>query len=401
MSATAITFGNGHKKRRGRTNGGRHALTNQVSSGHEATREKNPLGRAPFRTPNSFNHVFAVAGGSGKLGFVFPPRKTLGFDGCGPRDFVCGHRDFVCSLVDARPLFGDSPRIDGIHATWGHRLFAQLYHPGSVGGDLIKAVFVAHRRPDRRIEALASIGVDRVMGLTALLIVVSLSLLIFDVPSTDPVYLTLRSSVLIATPIGLVGLAALTFGGKLVDRMLEALRKTPLVGPGLYRICEFVRIFNVHRGTMLVVLVMSAVVHAGLIVSVDLIARALFERPPSFKEHLVIVPASLAATALPVTPAGLGVMEGCMEYLYRVIPTPALDGKGMGTLVALVYDFSRIVLAIVGVIFYWTAGREVRDSIEAVESEEETETLTNEMAPNKSMDGSEETETPYSPPQFQ
>src|SRR6056297_152996 len=43
---------------------------------------------------------------------------------------------------------------------------------GSVGGDLFKAIFLARRSPGRRVEAVASVFVDRSLGLYGLLLIV-------------------------------------------------------------------------------------------------------------------------------------------------------------------------------------------------------------------------------------
>ncbi len=57
-----------------------------------------------------------------------------------------------------------------------------------------------------------------------------------------------------------------------------------------------------------------------------------------------------------------------MEYLYRI------DSGGQvtlasGTLVALVFEFVKLVMGILGTIFYWTANEEVCHSLEVAEEE--------------------------------
>ena len=50
--------------------------------------------------------------------------------------------------------------------------------PGSVGGDVFKAIFLAQRRPGKRIEAVASVLVDRGVGLYRLLLLVAAALVL-------------------------------------------------------------------------------------------------------------------------------------------------------------------------------------------------------------------------------
>ncbi len=243
--------------------------------------------------------------------------------------------------------------------------------PGSLGGDVVKGVFLAHRSRDRRIEAFASIGVDRVMGLTGLLIVVSIALLAFPIATEDKNFLAMRSTILTVTPIGIMGLAALMLGGKSIDRLLGLLPKIPYIGNGLFRLSRFVRVFHHRRSIILIAILMSVLNHTGLVLSVDLLARGLFTDLPTFREHLVIVPMGMTATALPLTPGGLGVFEGALQWLYKTIP--ANPNGSTGLMVALAYDISRLIIASIGIVFYWTAGREVRESIEEAETEPELE----------------------------
>ncbi len=49
---------------------------------------------------------------------------------------------------------------------------------GSVGGDLFKAIFLAKRRPGKRIAAVASVFVDRGCGLFGLILLVAITLMI-------------------------------------------------------------------------------------------------------------------------------------------------------------------------------------------------------------------------------
>jgi glycosyltransferase 2 family protein len=245
----------------------------------------------------------------------------------------------------------------------GH--FMAYVSAGSLGGDLFKGIFLAHRSPGKRIEALASIGVDRVLGLVGLLTVVATTLLFFSPESQDPLVHTIRGVALTATPVAWCGIAALVYGGKYVDRGLLLLRRIPKVGRGLFRLAEFVRIFDQHRVAIFTAMAMSLIVHLTLVFSVDLIARSLFAQTPTLQEHLVIVPCGLTASALPITPAGLGVFEMAIEHLYRVVP--ATSTAANGTLVALAYDMIRLLVTAIGMLFYWTAGREVKASLSKAE----------------------------------
>ncbi|MFK8113827.1 MAG: lysylphosphatidylglycerol synthase domain-containing protein, partial [Rubripirellula sp.] len=104
-----------------------------------------------------------------------------------------------------------------------------------------------------------------------------------------------------------------------------------------------------------------------LVFSMYLIARGLYADPPTLLEHFVIVPIGMLASALPITPAGIGVLEATIQSLYSIVP--AVPTSASGTLVALVFEMVKVVMAIIGTIFYWTANEEVRESLESAEEE--------------------------------
>jgi uncharacterized membrane protein YbhN (UPF0104 family) len=107
-----------------------------------------------------------------------------------------------------------------------------------------------------------------------------------------------------------------------------------------------------------------------LILSAYWIATGLYgDAAPTLGDHALIFPIANLAAAMPIAPAGLGVLEAAMEWLYRVVP--ANPTIASGTLVALVFEIVKVIGAIVGVVFYWTAGGEVRRSLEAAQADDD------------------------------
>jgi uncharacterized membrane protein YbhN (UPF0104 family) len=103
--------------------------------------------------------------------------------------------------------------------------------------------------------------------------------------------------------------------------------------------------------------------------SMYMIARALYPSVPTLAEHFIIVPIGLLASALPLTPAGIGVFEAAIRWLYKLIPANPTNASG--TLIALVFEMVKVVIAMIGTVFYWTAGVEVRESLEESEFPEQ------------------------------
>ncbi|MEL6109718.1 MAG: lysylphosphatidylglycerol synthase transmembrane domain-containing protein, partial [Planctomycetota bacterium] len=239
---------------------------------------------------------------------------------------------------------------------------------GSVGGDLFKAVFLAKRRPGKRVEAVASVFVDRGVGLYGLILLAAAAFLLHRHDAADERMSQLKTITAILALGGTSVLAGLVFGGKVVDRLVQWGGTIPVIGGLVLKIGPPLRMFHHHPLAFGASILMSVCVHGLLTLSMYLIARGLYPNIPTLAEHLVIVPLSMLASAAPITPAGIGVLELAMEWLYEVIPSE--PSAASGTLIALVFELVKVVVAVLGTIFYWTAGEEVRESLEAAGQEE-------------------------------
>lgn len=254
---------------------------------------------------------------------------------------------------------------------------------GSVGGDLFKAVFLARRSPGKRVEAVASVFVDRGAGLYGLMLLVSAGLLWRS--SADPFEfngLTITDLkwinavlVLVATAV----LIVLVVGGRFVDGLIQKASTMPVVGRLIGKLGPPLRMFHHHPFAFVGSLLMSVGVHALLVVSMYLIAVSMYDDTPTFAEHFVIVPIGMLASALPLTPAGIGVLEATVDTLYKIVPAKVTPAKGF--LVALMFEVVKVILAIIGTVFYWTASSEEQASLAAAEELGDEDALMAEAEP--------------------
>lgn len=239
---------------------------------------------------------------------------------------------------------------------------------GSVGGDLFKAIFLAKRRPGKRIAAVASVLVDRGCGLYGLLLLVSVALLLTNPADDSAIGLDqIKHATAAFFGLGTVVLAILVLGGRGVDKLITWGSDLPIIGGLIARVGPPLRMFHSHPIAFGASILMSVGVQGMLVISMYLIARGLYSEIPTLAEHFAIVPIAMLASALPITPAGIGLLEAAMDKLYEVIP--AIPTEASGTLIALVFELVKVVMAVLGTIFYWTANKELRESIEIAEEE--------------------------------
>lgn len=236
---------------------------------------------------------------------------------------------------------------------------------GNVGGDLFKAYFIAREQPQRRTEAVATVVVDRLVGLYSLLLVASVAVFMEGSRGGSPVYNALASATILATAGGgIVLLMILTpgFTRGIVTRRLISL---PYVGESCQRLIASIRIYRDKRLLTAVTFALSMAVHVILGVAMFLIARSLFDACPSVSEHMTIVPLSMVAAALPITPSGLGSFELAMDKLYEMVPTGG-TATASGLLIALVYRLVTIAIAAIGLVYYWLYRPAVVEAIQVV-----------------------------------
>ncbi len=236
--------------------------------------------------------------------------------------------------------------------------------PGSVGGDLFKAAFIAHEQPGRRTEAVASVFIDRFVGLVGMLVVASLGLLFAsDSLRKSPLLSGVEAIVWTAAVCGLGMLLLMT--SRLVSgkKMQELLDKIPLVGHPLSQLSEGLANFRSKRGYLLAAFTLALTTHCLLVSAFWCISRGLPITGPTFQENATIVPMALVAGALPLTPGGLGLTETGLAKLFGTIGLR----ESNGAMVALCYRALTYVVAALGAFYYIAAKKRIDKLLEEAE----------------------------------
>jgi uncharacterized protein (TIRG00374 family) len=228
---------------------------------------------------------------------------------------------------------------------------------GSVGGDVFKAILVARDKPENRPESVASVLLDRSIGLLGLVILAWISLVVFAGSDPPAVLVGIRRG---AGAIALLSTAALlfaVFSGAWFDRAIGVIARLPWVGQTLARMARAVRLLRANPLTLVYLLLMAVSVHGLLSLAVYLVSCGVYTDHPTLAEHLMVVPPGMAAGTLPLAPGGIGVQEGALAGLFRLLPDLPADFSGI--LVATVYRLITVAILGVGVVYYWAShGRE-------------------------------------------
>lgn len=233
---------------------------------------------------------------------------------------------------------------------------------GSVGGDLFKAIFIAHEHRGRRPEAVATVVVDRVIGLYSMFLVATAAIVANQLwHASVPEVRVISRVTIFGAAVGAIGIVMLLVPGFTSGALSEFLTGLPKVGHVIGKLIGAVRMYRRRPGVLLVALLMSVVVHSMTTIGIYLIARGLPGETPSIGQHFLVVPLALVASALPLPLMGLGAFEAVIEFLYQNLPSPVAVGTGTGLIVALGYRVVTIVNATIGACYYAFSRREVAE----------------------------------------
>lgn len=236
--------------------------------------------------------------------------------------------------------------------------FLSTFLPGSVGGDIIKAAAIA-REQSRRTVAVATVLVDRAMGLWGLVWLVAIlgtGFWVFGDPAIHD-QRALQIIVLSAISIVAASLSVWFLLGVLPDwraeRFAGRLQRIPKLGHSIAELWRAIWMYRRRGGSMALALLLAVVGHVGFVLTFYFAARTFIEpselsQIPSLTEHYLIVPIGMTVQAFAPTPGGAGLGELGFGGLYKMVGKPESDG----VLASFVARVISLWLGMVGYLLY-------------------------------------------------
>jgi uncharacterized protein (TIRG00374 family) len=257
-------------------------------------------------------------------------------------------------------------------------IFYNTFIPGSVGGDLVKAYFIAHAHPERKTRAVASVIADRAMGLFGLILFVavmgSIAWALGDeriVANPDLQWIVkLMTGIASASILGFLLLGFLP--QRRVHRFAGRLQWVPKVGHALAEMWYAVWEYRQRLKVVGIGVLLSAFSHFGLVFAFHCASRVFPPANPATElatlpEHMVIAPIGFIAQAVPITPGGVGVAEAVFAWLYKLSGRPEVRGA----IARLSLRLAEWLIAFCGYVVYLRMRAEVREIQHEIEEEAE------------------------------
>jgi uncharacterized membrane protein YbhN (UPF0104 family) len=251
--------------------------------------------------------------------------------------------------------------------------FYNTFLPGSVGGDFVKAYFIAKGHPGRRAAAVATVVADRLIGLFGLLLFAGAVGGAFWAAGDEKITGNRKLQTIVlacgaAAAAGAVGYAAMGFVSKAAAaRFGGRLHKLP-AGKTLDELWFTVWQYRQRPGTVLAVVGLSAVVHTGFVLIFHLAVQVFppedLSRLGTLPEHFVIAPIGYIVQAVIPVPGGLGAGELTFGGLYNLIRPGSAE---VGLAGRLAMRLTEWTVGLVGYVAYLRMRDEL--AVEVVEGE--------------------------------
>jgi uncharacterized protein (TIRG00374 family) len=233
--------------------------------------------------------------------------------------------------------------------------YFSIFLPGSVGGDIIKATFIA-RGQSRRTVAVATVILDRVIALWALIWFVVLLGGVFWLHGSLQGEVGNRLRTIIVVAAGILGLSLVVcvvlvlLPPRRARRFAMRLNHIPKIGPAAAEFWRAVWMYRRKPRSVLLALVLALIGHVGFVLAFYFSARTLWEADqiPALYEHFLIVPIGMIIQAAPLFPGGAGIAEAGYGWLYQLLDYPVRSG----VLASLVQRVIYWVLGLAGYLVY-------------------------------------------------
>jgi uncharacterized protein (TIRG00374 family) len=211
--------------------------------------------------------------------------------------------------------------------------FLNTFLPGSIGGDILKAAFIA-REQSRRTVAVATVLLDRAVGLWGLCWLVTLLGGVFwlrgDLAGEEgkplEAILFISASIVGASVVGWFLLGFLP--PHRAERFAGRLRRLPTVGHAMSEFWRAIWMYRRKGKSVALALLLALVGHLGFVMTFYCAVLTFLEpaEVPSLASHYLIVPVAIAITAGIPTPGGIGGGEAAYGWVYFLIGFPKDNG---------------------------------------------------------------------------
>jgi hypothetical protein len=246
-----------------------------------------------------------------------------------------------------------------------------LVGAGATGGDVVKAVLIAKEQDSRRAVAVATILLDRVIGLLSLLMVGAMAAFFqLDLIERSAELKMLAGFLWGGSLFGLLGLFLLLHPAIPHWRMLKRLVRLPIIGSHIDELICGVVLYQQSRRVLAGAVAIGLLAHVCGLSAFYFCSQALQLGPatPTLSAHLLLIPAAVIVEIVVPLPGGIGALEAAVQHCYVLAnaaafaDVPTTQAAEAGFLTALLFRVLTLIIAALGWVYYIAARKELKSS---------------------------------------
>jgi uncharacterized protein (TIRG00374 family) len=233
-------------------------------------------------------------------------------------------------------------------AAWIHMVssFVGTMTPGGIGGDAARA-YTLTQRTSQGSDAVASIAMDRVLGLFSLVLVGLIGVLLWGRQTGTP-----AAGLALLAVLGGLGCVALLWVDWFVERLLPMRLRATRIGSLVVRLADAISQYRDQQGALASVLALSIGVQILRILQAFAMGTGIGIATP-FTYYLVFMPIGLITLLLPISMGGFGLPQLSFVLLLEAQAVSRPDALALSTLIIV----SGLVANLPGALLYLRSRR--------------------------------------------
>lgn len=219
--------------------------------------------------------------------------------------------------------------------------------PGAVGGDLVRGYYLVMDHPERRMDSILSIAIDRILGLYSffILTLVAVALDYDFVMSHEKIRWVALSCFLVF--IGMTGVFAIGFSARLSHALGVGYLRNRI--PPFDKLMDAFQRFGENRKVIALSVFVSLLAQLFAMLFFFMLAQMTGETDVTWNSVMFAVPMGFLVTAVPIAPAGVGVGQVAFHYLFQTyLDRPTT----FGTTAITAFQLTLVCWAVVGAVLY-------------------------------------------------
>jgi glycosyltransferase 2 family protein len=199
----------------------------------------------------------------------------------------------------------------------------------ALAGDAARAYSLS-RRTEQGSEAVASVAVDRLLGLLSILVIALIGIAVAGARMAE-------NSVAVFAAVAIVlvlGAAAVLYADRWIRVAIPGEWHETRPGGRVLRLADALGAYRGHRSAIVAVSLLSIGVQLLRVLQAYLLGVAIGINVP-FSYYLLFMPAGLVALMMPISLAGFGAPQGLIVWLLQPRGVPQPDALALSTLIVL------------------------------------------------------------------